>query len=210
MKLKEIINIIEKIDVIQLYIEYKIFDFRKQFETKEIFKRERVSLSKVIYNIFLLPALFLHELSHFIMMLLMFVRPQRFIISSVLYNDFGGFIEPRNDINYNLSNIFISLSPLTIIVLSIILPFFNLWFLLFLLYLLLAYKAALPSKIDLISSFITIKFMSKTNNKINNFDYSELTELELACYNLDFKEFVNDLFENKIINKIIKLFVSIT
>lgn len=190
MDIIEIKKIIKSVDVVDLMINGKYIEFTNQFVIKK-FVRRKVSFIHLLYHIFLFPMLLLHEISHYITMIFMFIKPQRLVIGSVLYNDYGGFVE-FNEIPYNLRNIIISLSPISIGIIAIILPFLNIWFLLFTLYSLLSIKALTPSNVDYISAIISYKVL-KDSKFLKDFDDEEMYVFEYACQQLNIKDFIKQI-----------------
>lgn len=94
------------------------------------------------YLYFSFPALFLHELSHFIMCLLTFTLPRGFRIN--LINGHVKFITPKS----RVVNALINLSPFFNFLIAGFLIAINFYFVIFLVYLILTYKVSLPSVID--------------------------------------------------------------
>jgi len=104
---------------------------------------------KIIYNIFKIPALILHELSHLVMMFLTLniLYLKKIEISknkNFTYDVLIKSSKPR----FFIIEIIISMSPFLNFLITIILMINNIHFIFLLLYLLLTLKISIPSKRD--------------------------------------------------------------
>jgi len=180
MKMEEIKEIVEKhieisnkYNLDDIYEDDSDFTFENYVKEMNIKKKQIISkkqsLLKIMYNFFILPMLFLHELTHFLMILLMFIKPMRFFIENPINGSFG--LVDYNLSNNYIKNILISLAPLILVFLSILLPFINIYFLFFSLYSLLSFPLVLPSSVDLDN----VKLILLGRNKLNIFEISLLT-----------------------------------
>jgi len=163
-EIKEIINrhikIREKHNIFDIYekdTEFNEYDYIDSFTDLKP-KKNINKKTTILYNFFMLPMLFLHELSHYIVALLLLIRPNRFFISNPLKSS-SGFISFHTE-NY-IKRIIIMLAPILIIITAIILPFIFTNGIYFTLYTLLSFRKAIPSIYDII--FVKILWIVKKN-----------------------------------------------
>jgi len=180
MKMEEIKEIVEKHieisnkynldDIYEADTDFTFDDYIEKMNIKKmhIDKKSNIiknqTLIRILYNFFLLPMLFLHELSHVLMMLLLFIKPLKFFISNPINVCFG--LVDHNLSNNYIKNILISSAPLILIILSILLPFIDIKFLFFTAYSILSLPVMLPSNEDLDN----IKLFLLTKNNLNAFE----------------------------------------
>jgi len=159
MKRKEIEKIIEKhIKIKEKYnfdetitffddLDFGLEDYNNLFkdDKKEVLNTE--FNPSLFYRLFSFPMLVLHELMHFLMVLVVLFEIPNLYLSNPIKEFYGEITHNASD-NY-IKNILVSVAPFLIIILSIVLPFINLYFLIFTLYTLYTWRIAIPSEQDI-------------------------------------------------------------
>ena len=131
-----------------------------------------------IYNIFTLPSLFLHELSHLIIMVLTLNIHQLYKIDIKITKNFAtvGVILRRYEMTpFFLTEFLIASSPILLFILFVILSFYYPIFIYIVIYQILAFKTTLPSSND-VSMMEYRRFKSFKKNGLDYFVRSYIEE----------------------------------
>ncbi len=146
------------------------------FSVEDYKKSLRVSRWKAFLNILSIPALILHELTHILFSLILFRRIDELYMSSPLEKDFHFVIVYKSAETMFLRHLIIGLSPILVPLVAIMLCFVSPYFLILLGYLLLNFKTAMPSKVD-VFSVLLYKYMPKFEKD------SDFSDFYSTCYN---------------------------
>jgi len=110
----------------------------------------KISFFEKVFNIFSYPVLILHELLHIIVGLSFMRKVKDVEITSPFTKNFGAYVV--FEVEYAktlLESILINLVPLMILISALILPFLDVYFLIFTVYVFITFKFSLPSKMDI-------------------------------------------------------------
>ena len=129
-------------------------DDRKEYDKcNEFYKNNRsIVMTNRIHGWFSLPVLIIHELLHYIFSLLLFCIPDNFNImpevDSGYFRGYVGYDGNWDEECHPLKRLIISISPIFFPVFAVTYSFFNPYFLLLIVYIILSYPYAFPSSID--------------------------------------------------------------
>lgn len=130
----------------EAYLEYVAIGGLEQFDA--LFPKSLENKNHLLKDVFTYPMIFLHELAHLFMALLLFKKVTSFKVGLgvgwVGYNNFNNYFKM----------FMISFAPLLILIPIIWLPFINIYFLFFSVYSILVWRTVLPSKKDFLIVFL--------------------------------------------------------
>jgi len=189
MKLKEILKIYNKNSYSSYVFDGRISEFDDLFEKNES-KKKKITLLKRINMIFNYPMLFLHEFMHLIVSLLLFNKVNRFYLSSPFDDCVHGYVQYPDLPKRKLIHLLINLAPSLILLIALILPFINIWFLLFTFYSFLTIKTLIPSKTDIFS--VLLFNYSKEMDEMSFIDF-----LDRCVENIEYYELIKQLKQLK-------------
>jgi len=178
MEIKKIIEIFENakkehnIEEIMMGVDddFNIFDLDLLFGVEENHEEKgKADFLEIMKNLFIFPMIFLHELTHFIVALLLFIKPTKLFVSSPFKKDIFGVVLFGTLKKYTNRMIVVSMAPLLIFLSAIILPIINPCFFIFSIYVLLTIKHSIPSISDM--KFILSQLLLRKKYKNDELDY---------------------------------------
>jgi len=129
------------------YLDFNMDDYNKLFDGDEKEVLNYPENPSLFYKLFNYPMLVLHELMHYLMVLIVIFEIPDIYLSNPMKELWGRVTYNPSD-NY-IKNILVSGAPSLLLLLAIGLPFINIYFLIFTLYTLFTYKHAISSQQDI-------------------------------------------------------------
>jgi len=192
MEIREIIEKAKKLELVNDKKE-EVFDFTT-LSLDEFYNYGKGTKLEILRNILVLPLLLLHELFHIIFGLLFSRKVTEF--NTVKYNskNFYASVEFNRLFSKSMiENLLVNLSPILIVIISLFLSFYNTYFIILLVYVLVSYKYSFPSKIDVYHTllykyekeFDTVsQYLMFANYMSEKYSVLDLLKINLKCIDI--------------------------
>ena len=187
MKIRKIIEKAKKLELLNDK-EEEVFDYTT-LSLDEFYNYGKGTKLEILRNILVLPLLLLHEALHMIFGLLFSRKVTEFNTVKYTNQNFYASVEFNRLFSKSmLENILVNLSPLLIVITSLILSFYNTYFIILLVYVLISYKYSFPSKIDVYHTLLykyekefdnVSQYLMFANYMSENYSIIELLKLNL-------------------------------